>query len=267
MFIRTHGTFLWLLSRLLLHRSAQVLLCCHSRSFLSAFSFVLSQSGLVACCLCLWGWYCIIVSDLGCGQHSSQRLFVKLFSVCTCGGSHHTHTDSFIMGALFCVFSHRVVLSFSRSSVTSGLIHCTFLHLTDLLCSQGLSLHLHFLTHLAHQLCCSFLFSPMSHWEGMLHQQPYEFSEELKKTGGLWSEIFRHFQKISDTFRWAVGQLFRNSLFWYQSSSYTDCQYMAVIFRPAVFHTFRLSEYVSYFQCSSSAVPLNIRVYQIMSAQ
>ena len=117
----------------------------------------------------------MVVSDSGCRQHSSWRPFMKLFSVYPRGGSRHTHTDSFVIGVLFHVFSHHIIVSFSHfphSSAASGLV---ILHLIDsshLLASHELTtypLHSHILwTHCIFFTFLSCLHSLLSHSQGFL---------------------------------------------------------------------------------------------------
>ena len=94
-----------------------------------------------------------------------------------------------------------------------------------------------------------------------LHKQPCKFSNGLKKSDGLRSDIFRHFQKFSDILRPAVGQLFRTTfsdtsqavtqtfLDW-QFSRHPDCQ-----------------KYVSFFQLISFAYIQTVRKCQLFSVQ
>ena len=90
--------------------------------------------------------------------------------------------------------------------------------------------------------------------------------KNLRVWDQTFSEIFRHFQTFSDQQSLSVSQWFRKCLVWYQTSSYTDCQYISVIFRPAVSHPSRLPEHLSYIQFSSSAVTQTMGIYQLISA-
>ena len=124
------------------------------------------------------------------------------------------------------------------------------------------------------------------------HQQPCKFSNGLKKSDGLRSDIFRHFQKFSDILRPAVGQLFRTTfsdtsqavtqtfLDW-QFSRHPDCQnyvsffqlisfaYIQTVRKCQLFSVQQLDgqKHVSYFQFDSLVVTQNIRVFQHSSCQ
>ena len=118
------------------------------------------------------------------------------------------------------------------------------------------------------------------------HQQPCKFSD------GLRSDIFRHFQKFSEIFRPAVGQLFRTTfsdtsqavtqtfLDW-QSSRHLDYQkyvsffqlisfaYIQTVRKCQLFSVQQLDgqKHVSDFQFDSLVVTQNIRVFQHSSCQ